>query len=313
MKQNWKKSSTAGLMAGLMLLSGCAAPAAQESAPADQADTLTIAATTWPVYCFASAVASGAEGVEVVPVVNEPVSCLHDYTLTVGEMKILEGADLILMNGVGFDSFLQSALDAVDVSTVDCSAGIALRHLDEDAPDHDHDHADGAYDPHIWLDPRNAAQMVRTAADALAQADPDQAELYAANADQAAQQLEEAWSEWNERLSGLTHRELITFHDGFGYFADAFDLHILYAIEEEEGSETSAMQFKELTDLIDSYQIPAVFTEVNGSDATAQALSRETGVKVGQLSMIVSGEGDGLTSYLDGMQHNVDAILEALS
>ena len=74
MKQNWKKSSTAGLMAGLMLLSGCAAPAAQESAPADQTDTLTIAATTWPVYCFASAVASGTEGVEVVPVVNEPVS-----------------------------------------------------------------------------------------------------------------------------------------------------------------------------------------------------------------------------------------------
>lgn len=311
--KTWKTILTADLMAGLMLLSGCATPTARESAPTGEEGSLTVAATTWPVYCFASAVASGAEGVEVVPVVNEPVSCLHDYTLTVGEMKILEGADLILMNGVGFESFLQSALDAVDTPTWDCSSDIELRHLDEDAVDHDHAHDEGDYDPHIWLDPRNGAQMVRNAADALAQADPDQAELYAANAEAAAQQLEEAWSEWNEALSGLTNRELITFHDGFGYFANAFDLHILRAIEEEEGSETSAKEFKELTQLIDTYHIPAVFTEANGSDATAQALARETGVSVGQLTMIVSGEGEGLAPYLEDMQRNVDAVLEALS
>ncbi len=306
-----KKSYAAGLMAGLMILGGCAAPSpAASQSPAGE-DVLTVAATTWPVYCFASAVASGAEGVEVVPVVNEPVSCLHDYTLTVGEMKLLEGADLILLNGVGFESFLDQALSSVETPTADCSEGISLRHLDEDEAGHDHG-AEGDYDPHIWLDPRNAAQMVRNAADALAAADPDQAELYAANADQAARQLEEAWSEWNESLSGLTNRELITFHDGFGYLADAFDLHILRAIEEEEGSETSALEFKELTDLIVADHIPAVFTETNGSNATAQALARETGVAVGELTTIISGEGEGLTPYLEDMQRNVDALLEAL-
>lgn len=307
-----KKSYAAGLMAGLMILGGCAAPAPATSQSQTGEDVLTVAATTWPVYCFASAAASGVQGVEVVPVVNEPVSCLHDYTLTVGEMKTLEGADLILMNGVGFESFLDQALSSVETPTADCSAGIALRHLDEDSAEHDHGTSDEAYDPHIWLDPRNAAQMVRNAADALAAADPDQAEQYAANADQAARQLEEAWTEWNDALAGLSNRELITFHDGFGYLADAFDLHILRAIEEEEGSETSAMEFKELTDLIAADHIPAVFTEANGSDATAQALARETGVTVGELTMIISGEGEGLTSYLDGMQRNVDALLEAL-
>ena len=62
-----------------------------------------------------------------------------------------------------------------------------------------------------------------------------------------------------------------------------------------------------------AYEIPAVFTEVNGSDATARALSRETGVASVPLTMVMSGEGSGLEPYLDAMEGNIDTILEALS
>ena len=84
------------------------------------------------------------------------------------------------------------------------------------------------------------------------------------------------------------------------------------AIEEEEGSEASAAEIKEIVALIEEYDIPAIFTEVNGSDATAQAISRETGCEVYQLDMIMSGDGTGIQPDVDAMEKNIDTIVEAL-
>ena len=122
--------------------------------------------------------------------------------------------------------------------------------------------------------------------------------------------------DWREKLAPLTNRGIITFHDGFRYFAHTFDLELLKAIEEEEGAEASAKEIQEISELIKDMEAkgntPGVFTEVNGSDATAKAISRETGVSTFVLSMIMSGEGAGLQPYLDAMDANINTILEAL-
>ena len=62
---------------------------------------------------------------------------------------------------------------------------------------------------------------------------------------------------------------------------------------------------------MDQYHLPAIFTEVNGSESTAQAISRECGCGVYQLNMIMSGDGTGIQPYLDAMQNNIDTIVEA--
>ena len=78
-------------------------------------------------------------------------------------------------------------------------------------------------------------------------------------------------------------------------------------------AEASAAEIREIVSLIRTYEIPAIFTEVNGSDSTAQAIARETGVAVCPLSMIMSGDGDGLDSYCDAISANVETIANALS
>ena len=78
-------------------------------------------------------------------------------------------------------------------------------------------------------------------------------------------------------------------------------------------AEASAAEIREIVSLIRTYEIPAIFTEVNGSDSTAQAIARETGVAVCPLSMIMSGDGDGLDSYCDAISENVETIVNALS
>ena len=293
------KKLIAPLCALVLLLSACGQPA-----PAQDEDTLHIVATTYPVYLFTTAVTEGAEGVEVSLLVNQQTSCLHDYTLTVSDMKAIEGADVIVMNGAGLEDFMDDALSASDATVIDCSAGMDLL----PAQGHEgHDH-DTEYDPHIWMDPANAQVMLGTIADQLGQITGQDLQASCAAVQQ---QVEEAAQQWKEQLTTLSAPKLITFHDGFQYFSRSFGLELLKAIEEEEGSEASAQEIQEIVSLVDQYHLPAIFTEVNGSESTAQAISRECGCGVYQLNMIMSGDGTGIQPYLDAMQNNIDTIVEA--
>ena len=108
-------------------------------------------------------------------------------------------------------------------------------------------------------------------------------------------------------LSNIKCRKLITFHDGFSYFAESFDLHIVKAVEEESGSEASAKELIELIDLVKTNQLPAIFTESNGSTSAADIIAKETGVKTFALDMAMAGD-----SYFEAMYHNIDTVKEAL-
>ena len=84
-------------------------------------------ATTYPVYLFAAEVTRGAENVTLTLMIDQPISCLHDYTLTVKDMKALERADGILLNGAGLEEAMEDALASVsDTPQIDCSQDITL-------------------------------------------------------------------------------------------------------------------------------------------------------------------------------------------
>ena len=110
-----------------------------------------------------------------------------------------------------------------------------------------------------------------------------------------------------EALSSLSCRKLITFHDGFAYFAQAFDLEILAAVEEESGSEASAKDLIGLIRLVRENDLPAVFVDQNGSSAAAKIISAETGARVFTLDMAMAGG-----SYFTAMTNNINAIKEAM-
>lgn len=304
-----KKTVFPLLLSALLLLPACGAPAASTAAPM-KSGRLTVAATTYPVYLFTTAVTDGVEGVDVLSVVNQPMSCLHDYTLTVNDMKALEGADVIALNGVGLEDFMDDAFRTSSAAVIDCSAGVDLLPYeghgeDEDAGDHD--------DPHIWMSPANAEQMIRNLAAGLSEADPDRAGQYRANGDRAVEQMWAGINPDGDYLPAPQVCRLITFHDGFQYFADYFRLNIEKSIEEEEGGEASAADIKEIIDLIRTYDIPVIFTEVYSSDATANAIARETGVEVHSLSMIMSGDGTGIQPYVDAINQNYAVIRDAFT
>lgn len=279
------------------VLSGC-------HSSSQQTQATTVACTTYPVYLLAEALTERVEGVEPVLVIDQQVSCLHDYTLTMRDMKTIESADLLAINGGGMEEFLEDVLESRDY--LDCSEGLELAFNEEE----------GKPDAHLWLSPTFYADMAQNLAEGLCLADPSHADTYQQNAANTVTELEHLQTRLTEELSSLNCRKLITFHDGFGYFAEAFGLEIAASVEEEEGSEASARRIVELTELIDEANIPAVFTEVNGSDSTAVALSYERGTKVAALNLGMSRESvpeelHGLDAYEWVLTQNVETILEA--
>lgn len=266
-----------------------------------------IAATTLPVYEFTSALCQGTD-LQVGRLVTESVSCLHDYTLQVSQMRMIEHADTVVISGAGLEEFLDDALDGA-ASVIDASAGAHI-HAGEDHHEHeshdDHGHSHET-DPHIWLSPENAKIMAGSICQGLSSQYPQYREIFEENLTGLLIQLDELQHYGEVSLSTLSCRELITFHDGFAYFAESFDLHILQAIEEESGREASASQLKELILLVEDHQLSAVFVETNGSASAADVIAAETGCKLFTLDMAMAGD-----SYFDAMYHNIDTIKEAL-
>ena len=277
----------------LLLLSGCAVR--QESA--------TIAATTRPVYEFTLRLCEGTD-ITVTRLVTEPVSCLHDYSLNVNQVRAVEAAELVVISGAGLEEFMDDLLQSRDV--IDSSAGIALAECAEEQ-DHDHDHHHHAIDSHTWLAPESAKIMATNICNGLCVQFPQYRATFEANLNDLLADLDALQAYGEETLSQLSCRELVTFHDGFAYFAEAFDLTILEAVEEESGSEASAQELKHLISIVRTHKLPAIFTETNGSVSAADVIARETGVSIGTLDMAM-----GEKSYFDAMYHNIDTIKEVL-
>ena len=277
------------------LLCGCASA----GAPA------RIAATTLPVWEFTSRLCSGTP-VTVTRLITEQVSCLHDYSLNVRQVKAAEAAETIVISGAGLEDFLDDLL--ANASIIDASEGIPL--LCGEEQEEEHHHEEGHHheeDPHIWLAPENAKVMAQNICAGLSVQYPQHARIFEGNLQTLLQDLDTLAQYGEDTLSDLKCRKLITFHDGFSYFADAFDLTIVKAVEEESGSEASARDLIELITLVEENALPAVFTETSGSSSAANIISRETGCGVCSLDMAMSG-----SSYFDAMYHNIDTIKEAL-
>ena len=277
-----------------------------------------VAATTLPVYEFTARICEGTP-ITVTRLVTEEVSCLHDYSLNVRQVKAAEAAEVIVISGAGLEEFLDDML--LNTKTIDASQGIARieteehDHAHEPESEEEHSHEgdtehEGHHhdqDPHIWLSPLNALTMAQNICLGLIQQYPEHRDIFRANLENLGNELAALHIYGTEALEELSCREIITFHDGFAYFAQAFDLTILEAVEEESGSEASAKELIHLIEEVEHHSLPAIFTEKSGSVSAASIIARETGCASFTLDMAMAGD-----SYFDAMYHNINTVKEAL-
>ena len=282
----------------VLLLCGCAPEPAGD-----------IAATTLPVYQFTTRLTAGTD-LTVTRLVTENVSCLHDYTLTVDQMKAIEQARVVVISGAGLEDFLDDALTGAG-TVIDSSAGIPLlkdeAHHHHEGDSHEESGHHHGQDPHLWLSPACAMAQAENIYAGLSAEYPEYQQIFEENLSLLLADLQALEDYGNRQLTELSSRQILTFHDGFGYLAHAFGIEIVEAIEEESGAEASAKELIHMIEEVRLHNITAIFVEENGSGSAASIIAAETGAKKATLSMAMSG-GD----YFAAMYANIDALKEAL-
>ena len=289
-----------------LLVTGCAAQTDGQT---------TIVTSFYPMYVLTLNVTDGVDGVTVQNMAEQNVGCLHDYQLQTRDMVALEGADALVINGGGMEQFMDKVLTLrADLPIIDASEGIDMFPSDEDH-DHDahgHDDHDELYNAHVWLDPNRAIQQVRNIADGLAEADPDHAAAYRQNAERYVAELTALDEELKAQLVPFAGAEIITFHEAFAYFADAYHLHVAGVIANEPGEEPSTRDIADTCDLVTELGIKTLFVEPQYPQKAAETIARETGASIYTLDPCVSGDGTK-ESYETIMRENAKVLTEALS
>lgn len=299
-----KKSMLSALLAlALAVCSGCAA---EEDAGK------TIVTSFYPMYVFTQNVARDVPGVRVVNMASESAGCLHDYQLQTRDMITLEGADALIINGGGMEQFMDKVIaQRPELPVINASDGIEML-CSEDGHDHNgHDHDHGVYNAHVWLDPALAIRQVQNIADGLAAVDSENAEAYQQNAAAYKARIQALDAELSAQLAPLAGSAIVTFHEAFTYFADAYGLVVAGVIANDAGEEPSTRQIAATCDLVKQYRVKALFVEPQYPTKSAETIARETGAQVFTLDPVVSGDGSP-ESYENVMRENARVLTEAL-
>ena len=284
-----------------LVFSACSGPDGNIGFEQDK-DTL-IVTSFYPMYIFTSNIADGIEGVRVVNMTEPQTGCLHDYQLVPADMKILEKADIFIINGAGMESFLEKVISQLpELTIIEAAKGMEL--LDDE---------NGEKNPHVWVSISGAIQEVRNITDGLIAADPANETFYRKNSENYIKKLEALKQSMHDALKDIETRDIVTFHEAFPYFAHEFDLNIVSVIEREPGSEPSAGELAETIKAINEAQVKVLFTEPQYSPKAAESIAAQTGSKIYILDPVVTGPKDAESdSYERIMKENLEVLIEAL-
>ena len=187
----------------------------------------------------------------------------------------------------------------------DHAEGEAHDHDHAEGEAHDHDHAEGEAhdhgetadlvpDPHIWHSASNNAAMVEVIATNLAQVNPDQADFYQDNAAQLSAQFTEldGWIQTQVETVPVNNRRLVTTHDSFRYFANAYDFEVKGALSGLSTEEKpSAAALTALVDQVKGATVPAIFAETTTNPDLINTVANDAGVQVAEQPLFVEGPG----------------------
>lgn len=249
----------------------------------------------------------------------------HVFQPSPDDVKQIAAADLLVLNGLGFEGWLERLLSAAEYTgtSIEASKGVSLIHLDSipgkhdshEGHNHDHDHTSSVYDPHAWHSLKAALVYVENITKGLIKADPRNESDYLANLKSYSEKLQRLDSSIAYEISKIPaeQRRLVVPHNAFAYLARDYDLHIYSLQGLSTDSEASAADLAKIVRLIRSLKVKAIFTETISDKRLIQVVESETDATIE--GALVSGalSRELAPTYLDVMQYNSDLIIKALT
>lgn len=301
-------------LASLILLLAVILSACQAAPSQPSPKTMRILAAETFLQDIAQNVAGSRAVVEsLLPLGLDP----HSFEPTPRDVARLADSSVIIINGAGFEAWLEETLANAGGQrlVIEASAGLASRVQQPDELPLDEP---GGMDPHFWLDPLSVVKYVENIRDGLSQADPDGKPEYEANAAAYISQLQELdqWVRSQVDQIPPDRRLLVTNHESFGYYADRYGLKIAGTILQSVSTSAnpSAQQLAGLVDQIRSSGAPAIFLETGANPNLAETVAAETGAKVvtGLLTHSITAADGPAPTYIDMIKYNTSEIVKAL-
>ncbi len=245
-------------------------------------------------------------------------SDIHVYTPTAADAQSVRSARLLIVNGLGLEGWLPRLIESSGskASVVTASNGVVPRKIDAGELLSRH-HEPGSLDPHAWQSVGNAAIYVANIRDAMAAADPANADIYKANADAYLAILKRLDHDIRNAVAQIPpdRRKVISTHAAFGYFAAAYGITFLAPQGVSTDSEPSARDIAGLITQIKAEKIPAVFLENISDPRLIRQIAAESGAAVGGTlysDSLTDADGEAPT-YIELMGHNIKTIVSALA
>lgn len=250
----------------------------------------------------------GQDRVAVETIVG-PNGDAHVYEPTPSDMKKLIQADMVFMNGLGFEGWIQRLIEASGFKgpLVVATKNIHPRLVFEGRL---------VEDPHAWHSISNAIVYVHNIRDALIKHDPENSQFYRNNARAYIQRLNELDAEMRERLSEMPpwKRKIITAHDAFGYLGHSYGIEFLAPIGTNTESEPCAKDMVKLIEEIKKHGVKTIFLENIANPKLIQQLAHETGARVGDVlySDALSEQEGPAATYESMVQYNFNLFVRAM-
>ena len=218
----------------------------------------------------------------------------HNFQLHPSQARALARADLVIWTSPLLSPWMARPIDSLVNAVVLDLAQVDGVRLQDFAPnsllpgtqneaqhddDHGHEHAD--YDPHLWLDPQNAAPMLRAIAAQLSVLDPDNTTFYVENSQTAISAMDGVRDDVAQTLAPVADAGLILHHDAYGYFATAFGLNVLGTITEGDAADPGAARLHMLRAAMADAGAVCLFPEVNHPSNLARVVAEGSPIRIG--------------------------------
>jgi ABC-type Zn uptake system ZnuABC Zn-binding protein ZnuA len=292
-----------------LLTSGCGVRSAASSpTPSPDPDAIAVVATTTVLADMVAEV--GGTRVDVHSLVPRGGE-VHTFDPTPADVERIAHADLIVRNGLGLDDWLAALVEdaGTDAPVVALGEGlVGVTYLEgEGGP--------GSINPHVWMNVAYGVRYVDRIEEALAAADPGHEHDLASRADAYGAQLTTLDGVIRERLAAIPpeDRNVVSFHDAFPYFADAYGLTIVGTVVDAPGQDPSAGAIGDLIRAMRAGGARVIFSEAQFNDALVQAIAADAGaIVVNDLYDDTLGDPPADT-YAGMMRWNADRVTEAVA
>lgn len=321
------------LLLALFMLVGALAGCGKQN-DTNQTDKLSIVTTIFPEYDWVREIlGEKADNAEITMLLDNGVD-LHSYQPTADDIVKISDCDLFIYVGGESDEWVEDALRNAangnmkvinllevlgdSVKTEEIVEGMQeAEHEYEDAEEHEHEEE---ADEHVWLSLKNAKMLVRVISKALQELDPNNKDIYAANADAYVKKLSALDAEYQAAVDAASNKTIL-FGDRFPfrYLVDDYGLRYYAAFvgcsaETEAGFETISFLAKR----VDEWKLPCVLTIEGAQHKIAETVVRNTTAKnqrvltMDSMQSTTSKDVKNGTTYLSVMEKNLSVLKEAL-